>query len=567
MNTPKAETSKRMRFAIYSRYSSELQNEISLEAQEQRCRQAIAERNGVVVEVFSDGAKSGWSLEREGFDQLRRAAERGKFDAVMFWKFDRLARNHDHAVMIKILLRNEYGLKLYCVEGFSEDENDSPYTAMMEQMLAVFSAFYSKNLSSETKRGKLQRAMNGEFNGSVPPLGYDLVTKSESKLGQAEGLYINPRLAAIVRRAFRMYASGQHSDSTIAQWMNQRRVIQTLRADKIPIGKEMVRDVLQNRVYTGRVPYAETLYSGSLGQGKRSNRKRKQWFEGKHQGFVSDELFEVCQEVRGDLTKIRHAPTSLRTYVLHNCVYCARCVSTKPTGLIDTNYGKMRPGWDHRRNRAHYRCLARDRGYHQCQQGYIVTNLVDEQVIEALFNLVIPEGFQERVEDAVQNKVEYAEAIKRMSDIEEIVKRIDFSWEQGFLTPQDYVSKRSQLQREIDALRPVEYDNLMEAADLLENFKLYWEACEKVGNPEEARKQLIAKIVDRVFVYDDTVIAIALHGDFGIVLDNAIAAPHEIIEGLRTEIKTGASDSESACTRNGSDGDRTRDLRLDRPTC
>ena len=41
----------------------------------------------------------------------------------------------------------------------------------MEQMLAVFSAFYSKNLSSETKRGKRQRVMNGEFNGSVPPLG------------------------------------------------------------------------------------------------------------------------------------------------------------------------------------------------------------------------------------------------------------------------------------------------------------------------------------------------------------------------------------------------------------
>ena len=35
----------------------------------------------------------------------------------------------------------KYGLKLFCVEGFSEDENDSPYSAMMEQMLAVFSAF------------------------------------------------------------------------------------------------------------------------------------------------------------------------------------------------------------------------------------------------------------------------------------------------------------------------------------------------------------------------------------------------------------------------------------------
>jgi site-specific DNA recombinase len=77
-------SNKRIRFAIYTRYSSELQNDLSLEAQEEQCRRAIAERGGVVVAVFSDGAKSGWSLEREGFLDLRRAAESQRFEAVMF---------------------------------------------------------------------------------------------------------------------------------------------------------------------------------------------------------------------------------------------------------------------------------------------------------------------------------------------------------------------------------------------------------------------------------------------------------------------------------------------------
>ena len=557
MTNPKAKKNKRQRFAIYTRYSSEMQNDLSLEAQEERCRRAIAERSGVIVEVFSDGAKSGWSLERDGFIRLRRAAERGKFDAVMFWKFDRLARNHDHAVMIKMLLRHEYGLKLYCVEGFSEDEDDSPYSAMMEQMLAVFSAFYSKNLSNETKRGKQQRAMKGEFNGSNPPLGYYLIKISEATEEQPAGLYIILRLAVIVRRAFRMYASGKHSDLTIARWMNRRKEIQKLRAGKKPIGKEMVRDMLQNRIYTGRVPYAETLYSGSLGQGKRSNRKRKTWFEGNHQGFISDELFEACQEARRNLTKKRRSPQILRTYVLHDRVYCARCVGMKPTGLVDANYGKMRPGWDHRRQQGSYRCLARDRGYHRCEQGYADVDLIDKQVAEALEHLVIPEGFQERVEEAIRNKLEHAEALRRMAELEEVVKRIDFSWEQGFLAPQDYVTKRSQLQQEMDSLRPVDYDDLMEAADLLANFADYWEGCKEVSNPLEARKQLMAKIVDRVFVYDDKVIAIALHGDFSVVLDDAKLAPHEVLEGLKGEIggKTkGASESDSTCTQSGSDG-------------
>ena len=117
MSNDKSE--KRIRYAIYARYSSEMQNDISLEAQEMRCRQAIAERGGAVVAVFTDSARSGWSLDRDGFKEMQAASQRGRFDAVMFWKFDRLARNHDHAVMIKMLLRHEYGLKLYCVEGLA----------------------------------------------------------------------------------------------------------------------------------------------------------------------------------------------------------------------------------------------------------------------------------------------------------------------------------------------------------------------------------------------------------------------------------------------------------------
>jgi site-specific DNA recombinase len=58
---------KRMRYAIYTRYSSDMQNELSLEVQERICREEITDRGGAVVAVYSDGAKSGWSLERDGF--------------------------------------------------------------------------------------------------------------------------------------------------------------------------------------------------------------------------------------------------------------------------------------------------------------------------------------------------------------------------------------------------------------------------------------------------------------------------------------------------------------------
>ena len=54
--------------------------------------------------------------------------------------------------------------------------------------------------------------------------------------------------------------------------------------------------------------------------------------------------------------------------------------------------------------------------------------------------------------------------------------------------------------------------------------------------------------------YDDTVVGIALHGDYGVVLDTAAKTPNEILKGLQKEIKKGAGNDEIACTQDGSDG-------------
>ena len=316
----------------------------------------------------------------------------------------------------------------------------------------------------------------------------------------------------------------------------------------------MVRDLLKNQVYTGRVPYAETLYSGSLGEGKQSPRHRKQWFEGKHQGFISDELFDQCQEVRKQLTKHRRSQSKMHTHILHDRVYCARCIVRKPEDIEDVKYGKMRAAYHRRDDLSYYRCLRQSRGYGSCDQRYANADRIDEQVRQAIAHLSIPDDYKARVDAAIQNKVDHADALQRMEEIREIVERIDFSWEKGFMTPEEYIEKRSQLQREIEALRPIQYDDLLEAADLLQHFNTYWDQCNELDNPAEGRKALLQKIVDRVFVYDSEVVAIALHGDFGVILDEQVAMPLEVKYGLEAEIKTTGKTLQNVSSRFGSDG-------------
>jgi hypothetical protein len=105
--------------------------------------------------------------------------------------------------------------------------------------------------------------------------------------------------------------------------------------------KAIVRDIRQNRTYTRQVCHADTQYSGALGQGKKSNRHRKVWFEGSHEGIISDELFSACQEL-GATSGGKHAvPSRLNIYIMIDRVYCVRCAINRLSGLIDERYGSI----------------------------------------------------------------------------------------------------------------------------------------------------------------------------------------------------------------------------------
>ncbi len=77
------------RVALYTRVSTVDQHP---ETQLYDLRQAAQQRDYQIVAEFSDtisGAKS----KRPGLDQLLADARRGKFDVVLVWAFDRMARS------------------------------------------------------------------------------------------------------------------------------------------------------------------------------------------------------------------------------------------------------------------------------------------------------------------------------------------------------------------------------------------------------------------------------------------------------------------------------------------
>jgi hypothetical protein len=88
------------------------------------------------------------------------------------------------------------------------------------------------------------------------------------------------------------------------------------------------------------------------------------------------------------------------------------------------------------------------------------------------------------------------------------------------------------MQQELGSLLPIDYDELAEASDLLSNFRIYWNECAAQVNLNEARRQLLDKIVERVFIHNRKVLALVIHGSFAIVLDQHETAPTGIVDAV-----------------------------------
>ena len=417
----------------------------------------------------------------------------------MVHKFDRFARNRTDALAIKSLLRYDYGVKVFSVTEPSED-SDGPIGALIEGIMECVADWYSRNLATETAKGKRERARQG-YHNNRPPFGFD-----KTKDGV---LYPNAHELEGLRVAYEAYASGAYSDNAVARLLNEKGY--RSKSGK-PFSTETVRDLLQNRTYLGYVKYQEYRRHAD---GRRSYEAPVEWREGQHKAVIDAALFAKCQEVRANRARHRQATPKYNPYLLRNLIYCHRCCSHPPEGATFRDYGKMRPQAQKGGQNRSYRCRARDLGY-DCEQGSVHVKTIDNQVVSILMQLEPLEDWRRGITKAMGELLGEQSLEERLDEIRTTIERMDFRWDHGFITDQDdFMSKRLQLQQELEKLTPVPQDDLERAADLLANFREHWEAC---GSDTEAQHRLIKLIVERVYVQGEAVVAMTLCADYHIVL-------------------------------------------------
>jgi len=182
-----------MRAVIYSRYSTELQNDRSIEDQVALCT-AYAVRHGYqIVGRYEDRAVSGASLHGRKIHELLAAAERREFEVVLTEAFDRLAR--DTADSLFVLKRLDFlGVKLLSVNQGQAETVNLVIHGLMGQ------------LQREEGARKVRRGMAGVVRGGRNPGGRAYGYRSiEGRVGEQE---IVEEEAVTIRRIYDEFLAG-----------------------------------------------------------------------------------------------------------------------------------------------------------------------------------------------------------------------------------------------------------------------------------------------------------------------------------------------------------------------
>lgn len=82
-----------MNAVIYARYSSQGQNEQSIEGQVRICTEYAQSKGFTVVKTYMDRARTGTNDHRPDFQKMIADAVSGAFEQIIVYKFDRFARN------------------------------------------------------------------------------------------------------------------------------------------------------------------------------------------------------------------------------------------------------------------------------------------------------------------------------------------------------------------------------------------------------------------------------------------------------------------------------------------
>ena len=281
------------KYIAYYRKSTDKEDKqvLSLDGQQEVVKE-YAKRNALNI---VDEIRESFSAKKPGrpkFMKMIQEASKGKVDGIIAYKLDRLTRNYADLGALAGLI--EQGIEIYDT-SYGVYKDDSNSFIMIGINTAIASAKI-KGLSEDAKRGIKQKREMGWFPGFAPT-GY-LNNKADKTIE------IDPERAPFVKKAFKLYDSGQYSLKSLAKTLYAEGFRTRTNADYI--SKSTIEKILKNPFHYG---YFRSKYG---------------LFKGKHKPLVSKTLWDQVQDRLLGKTQRKHGGNR-HVFTYRGFLSCGEC--------------------------------------------------------------------------------------------------------------------------------------------------------------------------------------------------------------------------------------------------
>lgn len=184
---------------IYTRYSTDRQNEDSTETQVEVCTEWCRRHSMVILDTFSDEAVSGMKESRDEYERMMSELKRGGADTVIIYDQSRMFRKMTAWFQFREALESMGVAVISATQPMIGKDLRDPANFLTEGSMALFNQMWVLQTRQRVIATMRHMARNGQHTGGQPPLGYSI------KDGE---LVVCEPEAAIVRRIFSEYANG-----------------------------------------------------------------------------------------------------------------------------------------------------------------------------------------------------------------------------------------------------------------------------------------------------------------------------------------------------------------------
>jgi site-specific DNA recombinase len=410
-------------------------------------------------------------MDRPELQRMLKGVREGIFDIVLVYKLDRLTRS----VIDLDKLLTEFSKHDVMFKSSTEVYDTTTATGrLFIRLVASMAQWERENLGERVRFGMQEKAREGKWTVSTPPLGYD---SKESEL------IVNPSEAAVVKEIFSLYLSGMGMHK-IAGNLNDRGLY--TKKGK-PWAQSTIQYILTNPIYHGTTRYNYRL-------------NRENYFEVDDvvPVIISDEEYQLTQQMIQNRSTV-HPRQATSKFLFSKVLKCARCGKTLVGKSSSTKRGeKVYYSYN-------YYCPNRSRSL--CDLPLINQKLFEQKFINMIAQWDAYHDANEILQNEVAATVEdHTEAIqtleKELKEIENRRSRWQYAWVQTMINDNDFQKRMNEenekekiILKELTELKSATVSPMDSNPEIWADLKENWQYMS-----DEVKKQFVLIAVNSITV-------------------------------------------------------------------